>query len=437
MLPNMTKGGGKIKLRAKIEVRDHKTLMITQICYGTTTESLIRSIDEAAKRGKIKIDSINDYTADKVEVEIKLPRGHYAKDLIDGLHAYTECEVALNSQLVVIKDNFPWETNVDEILHLHVNLLKGYLKAELELQRERINEKIFDKTLEQIFIENRLYLKIEKVASYDKIHSTVEESLKPYHKQLARVPTHEDRERLLHIPIRRISRFDLDKNQEEIAGLRKQLTQVERDLKNIKKTTIKYLCDLLDKYGKHYPRRTKIRAIEELDKRAIATRQIAIGYDLTNGFVGSKVSGQEKIECTNFDKLLICYQDGTYRVVNIPEKQYVHQTNNKAVYVGVADKESIFNVVYKNPKTHQCFAKRFVVKKFILDRPYRYFEEGMTLEYLSTKPRVTLELRFIPKIKQKISKIQFPFDDVLVKGVSAKGVRMAHRAVKKVVEKKS
>ncbi|NGX42569.1 MAG: DNA gyrase subunit A, partial [Chlamydiae bacterium] len=296
-------GKGKIKLRAKIEVRDNKTLMITQICYGTTTESLIRSIDEAAKRGKIKIDSINDYTADKVEVEIKLPRGHYAKDLIDGLHAYTDCEVTLNPQFVVIKDNLPWETTVDEILHLHTNLLKGYLKTELELKRDSIKEKIFDKTLEQIFIENRLYKEIENVASYDKIHSTVEASLQPFHKMLARVPTYEDRERLLNIPIRRISRFDLDKNQEEIAGLRKQLAQVESELKDIKKYTINYLRHLIDKYGKNYPRRTRVRTIKELDKRAIATRQIKIGYDLSTGFVGTKVGGEEKLECTNFDKL--------------------------------------------------------------------------------------------------------------------------------------
>ncbi len=167
------KGKGKVKLRAMIEVRDPKTLVITEICYGTTTESLIRSIDEAAKRGKIKIDSINDYTAEKVEVEIKLPRGHYAEELIDALYAYTECEVSLTSQIVVIKDNFPWEPNVHEILDLHAEKLQGYLRQELEMEEKRLLEKIFDKTLEQIFIENRLYKQIENISSYDKIHGTV------------------------------------------------------------------------------------------------------------------------------------------------------------------------------------------------------------------------------------------------------------------------
>jgi topoisomerase IV subunit A len=426
------KGRGKIKLRAKIDVRDPKTIVITEICHGTTTESLIRSIDEAAKRGKIKIDSINDYTSDKVEIEIKLPRGHYAEDLIDTLYAYTECEVSINCMCMVIKDDMPWETTVDEILVLHTQLLKGYLKAELELERERLLEKIFDKTLEQIFIENRLYKELEKVKSSDKLRSTVSKSLEPYHSELARIPTKDDIEKLLQIPIRRISRFDLDKNQEEIAGLRKELRRIEKDLKNIKQFTINYLNELIAKYGKAFPRRTKMSEIRELDKRAIATKEIAIGIDLKTGFVGTKVSGTETIEGTNFDKLLIMYQDGTYRVTNIPEKEYVHLKDSKAVFVGLADKKTVFSVAYRDVKTHICFAKRFIIKQFILDKGYRYFEEGMDLAFLATEPEPKLEIQFIPKIKQKISKIDLKFSDVLVKGVSAKGVKVSSRGVKKV-----
>lgn len=426
------KGRGKIKLRAKIEIRDPKTLVITEICHGTTTESLIRSIDEAAKRGKIKIDSINDYTASHVEIEIKLPRGHYAQDLIDSLYAYTDCEVSINCLCMVIRDNLPWEANVDDILTLHTQLLKGYLKKELELERDRLLEKIFDKTLEQIFIENRLYKKLETVKSSDKLRSTVAESLKPYHKLLSRIPTKEDIEKLLQIPIRRISKFDIDKNQEEIAGLGKELARVEKDLKNIKQFTIKYLKDLIKEYKKEFPRRTKLGEIQELDKRAIATKELKIGVDLKTGFVGTKVSGTEEVEGTNFDKLLIFYQDGTYRVTNIPEKDYIHATNNKAVFVGLADKKTVFNVAYKDPKSNLCFAKRFIVKQFILDKEYRYFEEGMGLSFLSTEKEPTLDVQFIPKLKQKISKISFPFSKVLVKGVSAKGVKVSSRGVKKI-----
>lgn len=430
------KGRGKVRLRSKIEIADPKTLVIREICYGTTTESLIRSVDEAAKRGKIKIESISDYTASEVEVEIKLPRGQYAGDLIKALYAYTDCEVSVNSQIIAIRDNLPWQGTVNEVLELHVSKLKEYLKRELEIELDRLNEKIFNKTLEQIFIENRLYLKIEKVASYDQIHDTVASSLKPFHKQLMREPIYDDRERLLNIPIRRISRFDLDKNQEEIVATEELLVKVERDLKNIKKFTIKYLKNLIKKYGKEYPRRTEIQEIEQLDLRAIQTREMKIHYDPSTGFVGTKVHSGEAIECTNFDKLLVMLSDGTYKVMNIPEKEYLHHDKNKAVHVGIADKKTVMSLLYSDPKTHLCYAKRFVVAKFILDRDYRFFEEGMKLQYFTTEPEQTVEVRFFPKLKQKISRIMLELESVLVKGVSAKGIRVSQRAVKRVLPKK-
>lgn len=427
------KGKGKVKLRAKLEIRDPKTIVITEICYGTTTESLIRSVDEAAKRGKIKIEAINDYTADKVEIEIKLPRGQYAQELIDALYAYTECEVTLNSQIVVIKDNLPWEPNVDEILHLHAQKLQGYLKKELELERDRLAEKIFEKTLEQIFIENRLYKKIEDVSSYDQIHTVIAKSLKPFHDQLLREPTHDDRERLLNIPIRRISRFDLDKNQEEIAETRTALTHVEKDLKNIKKFTIHYLRQLISKYGKDYPRKTKIQEIEQIDMRAIETRTVKVGFDAATGFVGTKVASEHTFECTNFDKILLIFKDGTFTVINIPEKQYVHHEDKKVVYAGVADKKSVIGIVYKDPKTHLCYAKRFIINKFILDKSYRLIDEGLSIDFLTTTPGVIIELQFVPKLKQQVKKVQFNLDEILVKGITAKGNRISNKPVKKVV----
>jgi topoisomerase-4 subunit A len=425
-------GKGKIKLRAKLEERDPKTVVITEVCYGTTTESLIRSIDEAARRGKIKIDAINDYTSDKVEIEIKLPRGAYASELITALYAYTECEVTLHSQILVIKDKFPWEPNVNEILEFHTQQLQGYLKKELELKQQALLEKIFEKTLEQIFIENRLYKKIENVPSQEKMHETVAESLKPFHELLVRVPTHDDREKLLNIPIRRISRFDLDKNQEEIAGLKQQLIKVEKDLKNIPKFTIHYLKGLIARYGKQFPRKTQVQAIEQIDMRAMETRLVKIGFDVATGFIGTKVPSAHPIECTNFDKLLLMYKDGTYTVIPIPEKQYVHQEGNRVVYVGVADKKTLFNVVYREPKTYLCFAKRFIVDKFMVDKVYRYFEEGMELQLISSEPNISLLLQLVPKPHQKISKITFNMQQTLPKGVSARGIRMTNRQVKKV-----
>lgn len=426
-------GKGRVKLRAKIEIKDAKTLVITEICYGTTTESLIRTIDEAAKRGKIKIESIHDYTAEKVEIEIKLPRGAYADDLINALYAYTECEVSLVSQLIVIKDNLPCELDVQTILQLYVDKLQEYLKKELELEKARLLEKIFTKTLEQIFIENRLYKRIETIAVYDHIHDSIAEGLEPFHSQLSRIPTHDDREMLLNILIRRISRFDLDKNQEEIATIEKQLIVIKKHLSHIKKFSADYLRGLITKYGKDFPRRTHFQEIEELDRRAIETRGIKVGFDPQTGFLGTKVTGSTILECTNFDKILLFFKDGSYTVINIPEKQYIHQEKNKVVYVGVADKKSIFNVIYKDPKKRLCFGKRFVIKSFTLDKTYRYMDEGMELLFLNTDLHLIVEVHFVPKVKQKVTKVVIEMDKWLVKGVSSQGVRLSTKEVKKVV----
>lgn len=427
------KGRGKIKLRAKIETRDPKSLVITEVCYGTTTESLIRSIDEAAKKGKIKIEAINDYTAEKVEIEIKLPRGQYAEDLLEALYAYTECEVTLNSQIIVIKDNFPWETDVDSILELHTEKLQEYLRRELEIESDRLNQKVFEKTLEQIFIENRMYKKIEDLETYEDVHKTISKGFVPFHPQLLRIPTEDDREKLLSIPIRRITRFDINKNLEEIAALGDQLVIVEKDLKQIKKVAIRYLQGLIKKYEKECPRRTQLKEIEQVDMRGLETRVIKVGFDPAGGFVGTKVTSDHIIECTNFDKLLVMYKDGSYSVMNIPEKQYIYHSSNQVAFVGVADKKTVINIAYKDLKTKQAYAKRFVIDKFILDKTYRFMDEGNKLEFISTNPSNVLELRFKPKPKQKVDKIRFPIESVLIKGVTAKGIRIAKQEVDKIV----
>ena len=418
------KGRGKVKLRAKIEIKDPKTLLIREICYGTTTESLIRSIDEAAKKGKLKIEGINDYTAQNVEIEVKLPRGQYAEEMLDALYAFTECEVSLNSQIIVIKEGMPWETDVHEILAYNAAKVVDFLKQELKIELARLQEKIFYKTLERIFIENRLYKKIEVIKTLEKIHETLETSLKPYRKKLIRDPTSEDREKLLQIPIRRISQFDIDKNKEEISLLEDQQREVEKNLKTIKKYAIQYLESVIQKFGKDYPRKTRIKAIEEIDRRAIETKEIKVGFDPETGFVGSKVSGPVQLFCTNFDKLLIFYKDGTYKATSIPEKQYF----DKVAWVAVADKKTIMNVVYKNKDTHLSWIKRFIVDKFILDKSYRYFDEKSELQYISTAPDVTLEMQLANKKKKHLS-----LNDILVKGAHTRGIRLSDQKIKKII----
>lgn len=421
------KGQGKIKLRAKIEIKDPKTLIIKETCYGTTTESLIRSIDEAAKKGKIKIESIHDYTAQQVEIEIKLPRGQYAEELLDALYAFTDCEVSLSSQIIVIKEGLPWETDVHEILAYNAAKVVEFLRRELEIERERLLEKIFYKSLERIFIENRLYKKIETVKTLEGIHETLSESLKIYRKKLLREPTREDRERLLQIPIRRISQFDIDKNKDEIASFEQSHRDVEKHLKQVKKYAIEHLRKLIATFGKDYPRKTRIKAIEEIDRRSIETKEIEVGFDLASGFVGTKVSGSSQLECTNFDKLLVFSKDGTYKVISIPEKQYFDQL----AWVGVADKKTILQVVYKNQESAQAWAKRFIVDQFILDKTYRYLDENCRLEHISSHPDAAVELHFAPRQKEKKGK--YNLKEVPLKGVQTRGVRLSHQKVKKIL----
>ncbi len=422
------KGKGKIKLRAHIEIKDPKTLVIKEICYGTTTETLIRSIDEAAKKGKIKIEAINDYTAGHVEIEIKLPRGQYAEEMLDALYGFTECEVSLNSQMIVIKDNYPWETDAHEILAYNAQMLVGFLKKELELEREALLEKIFYKTLERIFIEEKVYKKIESLKTLEGIHETLETAFKAYHRKLLRAPTHEDREKLLQIPIRRISRFDIERNQEEIALLKETLTRVEKDLKNVKKFAIGYLKSLIEKYAKAFPRKTRFQVLEEIDRRSIETKQIKVGFDPETGFVGTKLSGPVRWECTNFDKVLVIYRNGTYTVIPIPEKQYLE----KAVWVGVADKKTVMTVVYKRLDTQQAWAKRFVVDKFIMEKNYSYLAEGEDLLFFSVEAEPVIELHFTVSAKQPVKKLSCRLGDIPIQKAQSRGIRLSLHKVRKL-----
>ncbi|MDF2577994.1 MAG: parC [Chlamydiales bacterium] len=431
---NYDGGKGKVKLRANIAIRDDKTLVINQICYGTSTESLTKSIEEAAKKGKIKIDSIHDYTAENVEIEIKLPRGQHAQQLIDALYVFTDCEVTLNPQMIVIKDSLPWETTVDEMLRFHVELLQGYLRKELEIKRGQLLEKIFQKSLERIFIENRIYKAIEELTNYQDIHNAITNGLIPFYPQFSRIPNAEDRERLLNIPIRRISLFDMDKNLQEIQATNKELQHIEKELGNIPKFTIRYLKTLLAKYGDLYPRRTKLQSISEINVKAIDIRKLKVGIDLDKGFIGTKVDAKLTVECAPHDKLLVLFDEGSYMVINPPEKEFMHHDSRKITQVLVADKKTVLTTVYRDPKSKVAYAKRFIVSQFILEKMYRYAEEGTQIHLISTQPQVKVTLTYARNKKEQ--EVETETIDcnaaVPVKGVSTKGIRLSPKEVAKL-----
>lgn len=425
MDPSEYAGGlGKVKVRAKIDVVDDKTLIIREICYSTTTESLIRSIDDAAKRGKIKIESINDYTAEKIEIEVKLPRGHYANEAIDALYAFTECEVSLHSQMIMIREDLPWEGGVEEVLLHHALLLQGYLRQELEVEKKEIAEKIFQKTLEEIFIENRLYKPLEESKTYEKMHETLEKGLTPFYHRLNREPGKEDRDYLLGIPIRRISYYDRHKNQSDIEALQKLMVAIDKNLKNIKRYAINYLKDLIEKYGALFPRRTKIGKIGALDVKELAKKKVKVGYDEESGYLGLKVASKRYVECLNVDKLLLLFADGSYQVMHIPDKKYIHTQGAALLWMGVADKTTELAVVYHDKKSKLPYGKRFIVKQFILEKLYRFIPEEMVIDYMTSDMESLVELVY--KGKKSVQAMK----ELALKGVGARGDRLANLPLK-------
>lgn len=423
-------GKGKVRLRASIETIDDKTLVIREICYGTTTESLIRSIDEAAKKGKIKIEGISDYTSEKIEIEIRLPRGQYADQVKEQLYAFTDCEVTIHSSMIMILDQAPIEMTTTALVADHAERLQGYLKKELELEKEQLLEKIFQKTLEQVFIENRLYKKIEEIKSLEQIHQTVTKSLTPFLPQLSRIPTEQDQERLLAIPIRRISRFDIEKFQKELVEIEKRVQQIQKDLLSLSKFTINYLRSLLKDFEAFFPRKTRIETLELIDKKKVGTQKIRVGFDPNQGFIGTKIS-ENPIECSNHSKLILLFDDASFKVISIPEKLYLFADKRRPIFIGEADKETTFNVVYTENESKYPYIKRFIIKQFILEKEYRFLEEDQKLQYFSEVP-VTLEVTFTKTARSKLNKLRIAVEEFPVKSVKAKGVRMAAKEFGKV-----
>jgi topoisomerase-4 subunit A len=421
-------GKGKVRLRCKIEEKNPKTIVIREICPSTTTESVIASIEEAAKKGKIKIESIHDFTAGQVEIEIHLSRGVYAADVIAQLYAFTECEVSLSSQMVVIVDGNPKEITISEALAYYVERLKWCLTRELELDLADTKRQIFEKNLERIFIEEKLYQRIEKVAVFEKVYGVLADAFEPYLSQLSRPPVRQDFDGLLKIPIRRIAKFDLDKNHDECRALEEKEAATLRSLSDIPQYAIHYLESLLKRFGPEFPRKTVIQDLEVVDKREMERKEIEIGVDKEHGYIGTKVSGQQTISCTNLDRILVLLSDGTYKVGTITDRSYVAKGGVTIAYCGVADKQQVLNCCYRDTNTGVSFCKRFIVKQFILDREYRFIPEGTELLLISTQSSPML-VQLVPKQRQRLSALEVKLDDFPVRGVSAHGVRLSPRPV--------
>jgi len=272
--------------------------------------------------------------------------------------------VSVSTSLIVIADNKPVKMTIPEVLQRNTDKLLQYLKKELEIDLGKLNDAFHDKTLAQIFIENRIYKRIEKCETYEKVLKEVHEGLKTFRHMLKRDVVDADIEKLLAIPIRRISLFDMNKNKKDIDDIVLQIEEVQKNLKRLKAYAIKYLKGLIEKYGKNFPRHTEIEKFDKIDVREVALNNIKVGWDKKNGFVGTSVKSDDTITCNEYDRLLCIERNGKYKVINIPDKAFV----GRLVYFCKFDKNLVFNIVYKDKKTDFSYAKRTAIGGFIAEK---------------------------------------------------------------------
>jgi topoisomerase-4 subunit A len=441
-LPDFTTGGlmdardyqdgkGSVKVRAKIKVKDESTVVIKEIPPTTTTESLIASIEDAVQKGKLKVKSINDFTSEDVEIEVRCHAGVDAEKLMDALYAFTDCEVSISSRIVVIKDNRPVELTVSEILRENTDQLVRILKRELELREKNLLDELHYRTLERIFIEERIYKAIEKCKTNEAVLAAVYDGFKPFKKELVRDIVDADVERLLQVRIRRISLFDINKHREEMEKTKAELAETLKNLKGLTKYVIGHLEALLEKYAKVYPRlTTKSARHEEVDVKAVAFKSFKVAYDRETGYVGYKVSGEEfKLECTKFDKVLLVFKDGTYKVAELPEKLFV---GPELFFCGLPDREKVFTCAYTD--RNASYLKRFTFGGTIMNKAYSCIPEKSRILYFAPETPKILYVRYKPAPHQKVSQQTCEPEQVDVKSPKTLGRQLSIKDISSVTD---
>jgi topoisomerase IV subunit A len=418
------KGNGKIKLRAKIEKHDLNKLVIREIPFSTTTESVIASIEEAARKRKIKIRSINDFTAANVEILVTLSPGEDQEKAIAALYHFTQCEVTIHSNIVVIKGDRPVQMDVDEVIRFNTEQLVSLLTKELELRQTELRDELHWKSLIQIFIEHRIYKRIEECESHEAVQQAVLQGLHPFKSQLAREIALPDVEMLLSLPIKRISRFDLKKNEEESLKILRDLKDVDKRLKNVPAFAIDYLQRLVAQYGKQFKRRTQSATAEEIDVRELTANELAIVFDNERGFLGHALKGDASFRCSPLDRLLLVWDDGRYQVMPPPEKLFV---DKNLTYFNIFDRDKIFTIVYSTSAA--TFIKRFTFGGAIMNRDYNCAQEHAKIRCLTDRSVTEVRLKYRHVKGARVDEQAFAADEFVVRGPKSRGNRVTKRTV--------
>ena len=428
-------GLGKIITRAKMDTSDEKKIVITELPYGSTTETLTNSIEKAVKAGKVKIASIQDFTASEVNIELKLPRGVYTKDVVDALYAFTDCEQTVYCDLLVIKDNMPVRMTCTQIIEHHSKQLVGILKDELEVEKTELFEKLHMRTLERIFIEERIYKKIETMKTAEDVVKAVKKGFVPFKEELLRPVSDEDVDTLLKIPIRRISLYDINKNRQEVKAINDRLKEINKLLKHLVEYAISWL-DAIEKKvdAATTKRKTKITNINTVDVKTVVKRDMSFKYDEKSGYLGTGVnSGEELMKVTPYDRVLFVRKSGIFSVTESPNKVFVGPGLR---YCGLADKESLskvlFTVIYKDPETQFIYIKKCKITAYIMNRDYFFAPDGMELLHVDTRKNFTFTVNYVPKPRVKILTEKFKTDGFEEKSLKAKGVRVVAKEVESI-----
>jgi topoisomerase-4 subunit A len=426
---NDGKRGGVLKVRAKIEKLDPKTLVIREIPYSKTTETLIDSILKAIDKGKIKARHVEDLTAAKVEIQVQLAPGVSSDKTLDALYAFSDCEINISPNCCVIEDNKPQFLTVSDVLRHSTDRTKDLIRQELEIRKGELLEQLHFCSLEKIFIEERIYKdkKFEQAPNVDAVCEHIDERLTPYYPQMIREVTKDDILRLLEIKMQRILKFNKDKADELMARIKAEIDEIDRDLANLVEVTAQWFQFLKDKYGKDYPRLTEIRNFDTIEATKVVEANQKLYINRQDGFIGTGLKKDEFVcNCSDIDDIIIFYRDGKFRVVRVVDKLFV---GKNILWLGVFkknDQRTIYNVVYRDGRKGFYYIKRFNVSAVTRDREYDVTmgTEGSRVLYFTANPNgeaevIKVTLDPAPKLKRIF--FDKDFSEVLIKGRSAKG----------------
>ena len=434
--------GGRVKVRAKLEKLDKNSIIIKEIPYGTTTASVIESIIKASDKGKIKLKKIEDNTSSNVEIIVYLKTGSSISKTIDALYAFSQCEVSISPLSCIISNNKPEFIGVSDILKTSTENTRELLKEELEIELEELNNQWHNISLEKIFIENRIYRDIEDKTSWELVLSSIEEGLKPFTKKLRKQVSQDDIKKLTEIPIKKISKFDLNKVNEKLKSINTNIDEVKNNLEHITDYAIKYFEYLKKEYGSERKRKTKVQEFDDVDKKDISIKNQKLYVNKKDGFIGTGMKKDDYLfDCSDLDDIIAFTNEGLMKVVRVDNKVFIGKNIEKVLLFNDDIKKLIYNLIYRDGKNGTSFIKRFKISGLIRDKEYYLTQgkQGSKLHYFKYHKEGDPADKVIYRLSDnkatknlRIKEFDLDFEDYGVKGRDSKGNIVSKHTIAKV-----